>query len=74
VPEFSSHHHGLIHAALVEHGDATSYEIAERTGLDQVQVARRMIELEVPPARVVRTAATRPGPSGRQCTVWRAIR
>ena len=73
VGEFGHVHHAVILTALEARGPATIYELAERTGLDHVAVARRMSELAggVPgTGRVHRTGETRPGPTGRQCDVW----
>ena len=67
---FAHGHYALILGALAE-GPKTIYEIAARTGLDHVQVARRMSELQSNPPRVVRTGTTRPGPTGHKCAVWR---
>lgn len=60
-------HEALILDALTE-GPGTSYDIAERTQLSQVQVARRMKALEQ--RGLVCTAGVAPGPTGRACGVW----
>ena len=62
-------HHDMIHAALAKLGGATIHELAAETGLDHVQVARRLSE-EKCQARV--TAETRPGLNSRPCRVWKA--
>ena len=50
----------------------TIYHIATLTGLDHVQVARRMPELEqMGHART--TGGTAPSPSGRECRLWEKI-
>ncbi len=48
----------------------TFYEIARGIGLDGQQVNKRLPELERA-GLVIATEHTRPGPSGRQCRVWR---
>ena len=63
-------HHAKIVESLRVRGPGTIYEIAERTGIDHVAVARRMKELELK-AWAMRTDETRPSPLGRQCTVWK---
>lgn len=50
----------------------TIYHIAKLTGLDHVQVARRMPELEQL-GQVRPTGGTEAGPSGRQCRVWERV-
>lgn len=69
VSNFAAGHYAGIRCALVI-GPATIYEIAARTGLDHVAVARRLSEMER--AGIAEpTTETRPGPTGRQCRVWR---
>jgi predicted ArsR family transcriptional regulator len=69
--EFAGQHHAIILGDLMTRGPGTIHELAERTGLDHVAVARRMSELET--LRTVETTGeTRPGPSGRHCREWRA--
>lgn len=63
--EFASGHAARILAALVERGPMTAKEIAERTGLTDVQVSRRGKELVE--ARLVTI-----GPDTKEgCRVWR---
>lgn len=50
----------------------TCYRIATLTGLDHVQVARRMGELEQM-GRARPTGETAAGDSGRQCRLWEQI-
>lgn len=74
--EFAEHHVDVIRAALKQ-GPATIYELAERTGLDHVAIARRMVEMQVTGMARVRRKAdgspeTRQGKSGRPCRVWEA--
>jgi len=69
VDRFASGHYLLILHDLA-HGDRTFYEIADGTGLAGQQVNKRLPELERA-GRVIATEHTRPGPSGRQCRVWR---
>lgn len=74
VREFASGHFSAILAALTAPG-ATIYELAARTGIDHVAIARRMSELEkLGRVRVQRDPqgreVTRPGRSGRPCRVW----
>ena len=71
VVEFAHAHQAVIVGSLMSQGSGTIYEIAARTGLDHVQVARRMAELEA--LQVARpTAETKPSPKGRPCRVWEA--
>lgn len=69
--EFAGDHRAKILGSLLTQGEGTCYEIAARTGLDHVAVARRLPELE---ERGVAkpTDATRKGPTGRSCRVWEA--
>lgn len=64
------HMHKIL-GSLISQGDGTIYELAGRTGIDHVAIARRMSELE---ERQVAepTGQTRLGPKGRPCRVWRA--
>ncbi len=62
-------HHNLIVSALDKPG--TIYDIAERTGLDSNQVARRMNELQA--LHLVRTEGKAKGGTGRLCRVWYAV-
>lgn len=72
VIDFAHGHYALIIGALGLQGDATIYELAARTGLDHVQVARRLPELsQAMPARIFDTGRTKPSPSGRPCRIWR---
>lgn len=62
---FAVSHRNRIMAALSAPG--TIKEIAERTGIDHVAVARRMCELQRPPLRLAEpTDEKRDG-----CRVWR---
>lgn len=73
--EFAHGHYALILGALGIHGPQTIYELASRTGLSHVQVARRLPEMaSSTPQMVRRTENTRPSPSGRDCKVWEALR
>lgn len=63
--EFAAVHMAAIRKALTL-GSGTIYEIAERTGLDHVQVARRLPEMR--DAKV--SDEKRCGPTGRMCRVW----
>lgn len=65
---FAQGHYHLICQAL-RHGPQTIYEIADRTGLTHVQVARRTAEMNG--VQIERCAETRPSPSGRACHLWR---
>ena len=62
-------HQSLIMSALDKSG--TIYDIAERTGLDVNQVARRMNELEW--LSMARTEGKAKGGTGRLCRVWYAV-
>lgn len=69
--EFASHHATLIIGALRR--PATATEIAEYSGLDAVQVCRRLTELER--LGVIRpTGATRKTASGRQSREWERVK
>jgi hypothetical protein len=59
----------IISAAL-RHCGGTIYDLAEATGLDHFQVARRLPEMERL-GLAEPTGETAPSPSGRQCRVWR---
>lgn len=73
-------HASRIAYALTYGGPATAHELADRCrGMTQVQIARRLPEMEAAGAirrSVVYTDTdqqvnlTRPGPSGRECIVW----
>jgi predicted ArsR family transcriptional regulator len=67
--ELAIDHHNLIVSALDAPG--TIYDIAERTGLDVNQVARRMGELES--LHLVRTEGKAKGGTGRMCRMWYAV-
>jgi predicted ArsR family transcriptional regulator len=64
----AAEHRARILDAL-ERADGTIYEIAARTELTHVQVARRMPELERA-GDAATTDETRVSPSGRGCRVW----
>lgn len=71
VQEFAHHHHAKILGSLITQGRATIHELAERLGLDHVQIARRLPELQA--LAVARpTDETKPSPKGRPCRVWEA--
>ena len=60
-----------VYWALLRAGvPLTAHEIAARTGLDQVQVCRRLPDLEKQ-GRAEPTDIERPGPSGRPSRCWR---
>ena len=64
-------HHEVILGVLWR--PMTIYHIAMLTGLDHVQVARRMPELEqLGQARP--TGETAAGPSGRECRIWERVK
>ena len=71
--EFAGDHRAKILGSLMTQGPATIYELAARTGLDHVAVARRLPELEERGVAMP-TDATRKGPTGRACRVWEAKR
>ena len=66
VSAFEADHFNRIRDALVG-APATIHELAARTGLDHVQIARRLPEA----SWAIPTAETRLGPSGRACRVWK---
>jgi predicted ArsR family transcriptional regulator len=69
--EFGGDHHAKIMGSLMTQGAGTIYELAERTRLNHVAVARRMSELEELGVARPRQEM-RPSPSGRACRVWEA--
>ena len=71
VSEFGGEHERLILQALSQ-GPAHKDCIAERCGLTEQQVVRRLRAMERA-GLVERTNETRPTASGRQATVWRAV-
>lgn len=64
---FAIDHRAAIVGALFLPG--TCYDIARRTGLDHVAVARRMREL-IEAGQVRDTGKTAAGANGRECTVY----
>ncbi len=68
VNEFYLDHFARILEALAKPG--TIYEIAERTGLTHVQVARRAPEMQAEGLIAPLSNETRLSPSGRACRVW----
>ena len=65
VSAFEADHFDRIKAAL-ERAPGTIHDLATRTGLDHVQIARRLPEV----SWAIPTEEKRPGPSGRPCRVW----
>lgn len=69
------HAHKIVTALRL--GPATIYGLAERTGLNHVQVARRMKELQadnrVRRQRVGDKNVTQPSPNGCPCCVWEIV-
>lgn len=72
LAEFAGDHHAKILGSLLTQGDGTIYELAERTGLDHVAVARRMSELEALQVARPKPGVKRASPTGRPCRVWEA--
>lgn len=72
VSEFGGEYERLILQALSQ-GPAHKDCIAERCGLTEQQVVRRLRAMERA-GLVERTNETRPTASGRQATVWRKSR
>ena len=66
----AAEHHERILGALEADGDLTPEQIADRCGLDSVQVCRRMAELERL-GLAWPTSETRKTRSGRMARVWR---
>jgi hypothetical protein len=66
-------HAEKIHASLTVSGDQTIYELEKSTGIEHVAIARRMKDLER--AKTVERVPdiARLSPTGRPCTVWRAM-
>lgn len=65
-------HHAAILGVLALVEDANADEIANRCGLDRVQVGKRMHELERH-GRVELSGATRPSNSGRMARCYRRV-
>lgn len=72
VSEFAASHYAVILLALRDKGPASIYELAKRTKLDHVAIARRLPEMQ-DRALVDTTDEKRAGPTGRKCRVWRAV-
>lgn len=68
----ASVHQTKILAALKDR-DGQIYEIAERSGLTHVQVARRLPDLTQGKPRIRLTGEERVGPTGRGCRVWELV-
>jgi predicted ArsR family transcriptional regulator len=64
--DLAAHHHSMIINSLKMPG--TIYDIADRTGLNATQVARRMSELES--MSLARAEGKAEGRTGRMCRVW----
>ena len=71
IVPFAHRHHGVILAALVRIGEGTFEEIARAAGLTPIQTWKRLSELDEKLRCIEKTGRTRPGSSGRQCTIWR---
>ncbi len=69
VGEFGASHIDIILACLAKHGPQTIDEIAKRTPLNSVQIARRLADCE---KRLLAepTGTCRPSASGRMERVW----
>lgn len=63
---------GIILSNLKVHGPRTQAELAQLCGLHDSQVWKRLSDLKNL-KRIEPTGLTRPGPSGRAQTVWRAV-
>jgi hypothetical protein len=63
------HHYAIINVLWKP---MTIYHIARLTGLDHVQVARRMPELAAM-GKAMTTGKTAPGPAGRECRLWEKV-
>jgi hypothetical protein len=67
---FAKHYRARILAVLIR--PMTIYDIAEQTGLDHVQIARRMPELQT--MGLARpTGATERGRTGGMCRLWEKV-
>lgn len=75
APDWKAAHIDKIILSLRNHGPQTIHELATTTGLDAVQVARRMPEIKGPDqyAGVARNGQRRDSPSGHPCAVWAFI-
>lgn len=67
VGEFDAIHFDKIKKALATPG--TIYDLADRTGLDAVQIARRLPEMR----GVRRNGKKKPSPRGRPCGEWELV-
>lgn len=63
---------GILLSALKIHGSRTQAELAAWLGLRDAQVWKRLSDLKNR-GLIVPSGLTRPGPSGRQQIVWRAV-
>lgn len=73
VREFASGHIGIVLACLKAHGPQTIDEIAKRTQLTSVQVARRTSDMHKR-GMAEPTGSTRLSASGRNERVWGAMK
>lgn len=62
-----------VWGALVDYGPMTIHEIAKRSGVDHVECARRLADLEHE-GMAAPTKRVRPSPAGRPCRVWQACK
>ena len=67
VGEFDADHFQRILEAIDAYGWLTIHELAEKTGLTAVQVARRCPEM---PELAPHPSQTRKSPTGRPCRLW----
>jgi predicted ArsR family transcriptional regulator len=59
-----------IFKCIRDHGSATHSEIAARLGMTPEQIHKRLSDLEEDDL-IIASGITRPGPSGREQTVWK---
>lgn len=69
---FKQSHADRILSALRQQGPSTAHELEAATGLNYVQIDRRMIEIERQ-GRARRTKDTRRTPTGGRAFVWEAV-
>jgi predicted HTH transcriptional regulator len=69
---FSKSHKGKIFKSLLWKGDMTAHEMEKYTGLNYVQIDRRMHEL-VKSKLVIDSGIRRPTPTGGRAIVWQIL-
>ena len=71
IEDMATQHKARVYSALVS-GPKTSQELASHTGLEYLQVVRRVSDLKNDGA-IADSGARRPTKSGRQAAVWHVV-